>query len=63
MPPAAKVLGILKPIGGGDPVPLTKEILKIGRRPSCDRRPLLPGRLPASASAAGQQRETESLRH
>lgn len=36
MPPASKVLGILKPVGGGDPVPLTKETLKIGRRPSCD---------------------------
>jgi predicted component of type VI protein secretion system len=31
-----KLLGILKPIGGGDPVPLTKETLLIGRRPSCD---------------------------
>ncbi len=36
MPTASKVLGILKPIGGGDPVPLTKETLRIGRRPSCD---------------------------
>ena len=31
-----KILGILKPIGGGDPIPLTKERLLIGRRPSCD---------------------------
>jgi hypothetical protein len=36
MPTPAKVLGILKPIGGGDPVPLTKESLIVGRRPSCD---------------------------
>jgi predicted component of type VI protein secretion system len=36
MPPASKVLGILKPIGGGDPVPLTKETLRVGRRPSND---------------------------
>ena len=38
MPPPSKVLGILKPIGGGDPVPLTKESLIVGRRPSCDIR-------------------------
>ena len=36
MPNAPKVLGILKPSGGGDPVPLLKESLLIGRRPSCD---------------------------
>lgn len=36
MPTTPKVLGILKPVGGGDPVPLTKESLLIGRRPSCD---------------------------
>ncbi len=31
-----RVLGILKPVGGGDPVPLMKESLIVGRRPSCD---------------------------
>ena len=36
MPAASKVLGILKPIGGGDPVPLTKVSMIAGRRPSCD---------------------------
>ncbi len=36
MPAVPKVLGILKPIGGGDPIPLTKESLIVGRRPSCD---------------------------
>jgi pSer/pThr/pTyr-binding forkhead associated (FHA) protein len=36
MPNESKVLGVLKPIGGGDPVSLTKERLLIGRRPSCD---------------------------
>jgi predicted component of type VI protein secretion system len=35
MPSQSKVLGILKPIGGGDPVPLTKESMLVGRRPSC----------------------------
>jgi len=34
--PQGKVLGILKPIGGGDPIPLTKAELLIGRRRSCD---------------------------
>ncbi len=29
-------LGILAPIGGGDPIPLTSTVLTIGRRPSCD---------------------------
>jgi pSer/pThr/pTyr-binding forkhead associated (FHA) protein len=29
-------LGILAPIGGGDPIPLTTTVLTIGRRPSCD---------------------------
>jgi len=38
MPAPSKVLGILKPIGGGDPVPLTKESMVLGRRPSCDIR-------------------------
>jgi len=31
-----KVLGILKPVGGGDPIALTKAELTIGRRRSCD---------------------------
>ena len=30
------LLGILSPTGGGDPVPLKKEQLTIGRRPKCD---------------------------
>jgi FHA domain len=34
--PSSKVLGILKPIGGGDPIPLGREKLLIGRRASCD---------------------------
>lgn len=28
--------GILAPIGGGDPIPLTTNVLTIGRRSSCD---------------------------
>ena len=36
MPPQGNDLGILKPLGGGDPVPLRKNELVIGRRPSCD---------------------------
>jgi hypothetical protein len=32
----SKVLGILKPVGGGDPIPLLKPELTLGRRPSCD---------------------------
>ncbi len=32
----AKTLGILRPVGGGDPVPLLKAELTIGRRRSCD---------------------------
>src|SRR4051794_1129598 len=31
-----KVLGILKPMGGGDPIPLEKPEVVIGRRRSCD---------------------------
>jgi len=34
--PQGKVLGILKPMGGGDPIPLTKPEVLIGRRRSCD---------------------------
>lgn len=33
-----KILGVLRPLGGGDPIPLLKEELSIGRRPSCDIR-------------------------
>ena len=29
-------LGVLIPIGGGDPIPLRKDKLTVGRRPSCD---------------------------
>jgi pSer/pThr/pTyr-binding forkhead associated (FHA) protein len=35
---STKPLGILKPLGGGDPVPLLKEELVIGRRPTSDIR-------------------------
>ncbi|MHC5539161.1 FHA domain-containing protein [Singulisphaera rosea] len=36
MRPTSNVLGILKPMGGGDPIPLVKSELIVGRRPSCD---------------------------
>lgn len=36
MPSHDKPLGILTPIGGGDPVPLTKESMVVGRRATCD---------------------------
>ncbi len=36
MPQSKKILGILKPIGGGDPVPLQRESMIIGRRASSD---------------------------
>ena len=36
MSPQKTVLGVMKPVGGGDPVPLTKPEVTIGRRPSCD---------------------------
>ena len=38
MRPHAEVLGILQPVGGGDPIPLNKPEMVIGRRPSCDIR-------------------------
>lgn len=38
MPSPSKPLGVLRPLGGGDPIPLTKDELVIGRRPSCDIR-------------------------
>ncbi len=34
----SRPLGIMKPVGGGDPIPLKKEELIIGRRPTCDIR-------------------------
>ena len=30
------MLGVLNPVGGGDPIPLLKQTLIVGRRPSCD---------------------------
>ena len=33
---SSKILGILKPIGGGDPVPLQRDSVLIGRRSSSD---------------------------
>jgi hypothetical protein len=33
-----KTLGVMKPLGGGDPIPLAKEELLLGRRPTCDVR-------------------------
>jgi FHA domain-containing protein len=36
--PHAKTLGIMKPLGGGDPIPLTKDVIVVGRRPSCELR-------------------------
>ena len=38
MRPRSEVLGILQPVGGGDPIPLNKPEIIIGRRPSCDIR-------------------------
>jgi len=34
--PQGKVLGILKPVGCGDPIPLRKAEMVVGRRRSCD---------------------------
>jgi hypothetical protein len=31
-----KPLGIMRPLGGGDPIPLLKDVLLIGRRSKCD---------------------------
>jgi pSer/pThr/pTyr-binding forkhead associated (FHA) protein len=36
MPAETRMLGVMKPLGGGDPIPLRKEELTIGRRPTCD---------------------------
>lgn len=38
MRPRTEVLGILQPVGGGDPIPLYKNEIIVGRRPSCDIR-------------------------
>ena len=35
---SAKVLGVMNPMGGGDPIPLLKSEIVIGRRPGCDIR-------------------------
>src|SRR5262249_54860687 len=31
-----KPLGVMKPMGGGDPIVLKKEEMVVGRRPTCD---------------------------
>lgn len=36
MPGPTRNLGILRPLGGGDPIPLLKEEIIIGRRSTCD---------------------------
>ena len=33
-----KPLGVMRPVGGGDPIPLKKDELIVGRRPTCDVR-------------------------
>jgi predicted component of type VI protein secretion system len=38
MRPLPGILGLLQPVGGGDPIPLTKPEMLIGRRPACDIR-------------------------
>jgi len=38
MRPRSEVLGVLHPVGGGDPIPLYKPEIILGRRPSCDIR-------------------------
>jgi len=38
MTPPKIDLGLLKPVGGGDPIPLQRPEMTIGRRPSCDIR-------------------------
>jgi predicted component of type VI protein secretion system len=38
MRPLPGILGILQPVGGGDPIPLTKPEMIVGRRPGCDIR-------------------------
>ncbi len=36
MRPQSEVLGVLQPVGGGDPIPLIKPEMIVGRRSSCD---------------------------
>lgn len=36
MPSDSNLLGILRPMGGGDPIPLKKNEMVVGRRASCD---------------------------
>jgi pSer/pThr/pTyr-binding forkhead associated (FHA) protein len=38
MRPLSELLGLLTPVGGGDPIPLVKAELVVGRRPGCDIR-------------------------
>ena len=38
MRPPSEVLGVMYPVGGGDPIPLTKVEIVIGRRPGNDIR-------------------------
>jgi predicted component of type VI protein secretion system len=38
MRPLPGILGILQPVGGGDPIPLTKPEMLVGRRAGCDIR-------------------------
>jgi hypothetical protein len=38
MPPLRENYGTLLPVGGGDPIPLLKSEVLIGRRPNCDVR-------------------------
>lgn len=38
MPPSSKVLGVMIPIGGGDPIQLLRPELTVGRRLGCDIR-------------------------
>jgi pSer/pThr/pTyr-binding forkhead associated (FHA) protein len=38
MPPSSDLLGVMYPVGGGDPIPLTKAEMVIGRRPGADIR-------------------------
>jgi pSer/pThr/pTyr-binding forkhead associated (FHA) protein len=37
-PVSDEILGVLQPVGGGDPIPLTKPEMVIGRRAGCDIR-------------------------
>ena len=38
MPPLEEVLGTMVPVGGGDPIPLVKPDITVGRRAGCDIR-------------------------